>query len=40
MFLNWFIPALVNSRVGSPSGTTGEEAINVWPLAWKKSRKL
>ena len=24
--LNWFIPALVNSRVGSDKGTTGEEA--------------
>lgn len=26
MDLNWFIPALVNSRVGSDKGTTGEEA--------------
>ena len=24
--LNWFIPALVNSKVGSDSGTTGDEA--------------
>jgi hypothetical protein len=25
MGLNWFIPALVKSRVGSDSGTTGED---------------
>lgn len=29
MDLNWFIPALVNSRVGSDRGTTGEEATMI-----------
>src|SRR3954469_8609625 len=29
--LNWFIPALVNSSVGSSCGTTGELGTNVWP---------
>jgi hypothetical protein len=28
MDLNWFIPALVNSRVGSDRGATGEEGTN------------
>src|SRR5438046_10254859 len=37
--LNWFIPALVNSSVGSSCGTTGEEGTKVWPCFWmKKSR--
>src|SRR5215204_1676846 len=36
--LNWFIPALVNSSVGSSCGTTGELGTNVWPCrATKKS---
>src|ERR1700676_363588 len=29
--LNWFIPALVNSNVGSSCGTTGDDGTNVWP---------
>ena len=36
--LNWFIPALVNSSVGSSCGTTGELGTNVWPcFCTKKS---
>src|SRR6185295_13211703 len=31
--LNWFIPALVKSRVGSSRGTQGELGTNVWPPA-------
>ena len=34
--LNWFIPALVNSSVGSSCGTTGELGTNVWPCFWQK----
>ena len=34
--LNWFIPALVNSSVGSSPGTTGELATTWWPLDSKK----
>ena len=37
MSLNWFMPALVNSRVSSPSGTTGELGTNVCSLALKNS---
>src|SRR5256885_8313351 len=29
--LNWFMPALVNSSVGSSRGTTGDDGTNVWP---------
>src|SRR4029078_213284 len=37
--LNWFIPALVNSSVGSSCGTTGELGTKVWPcFCTKKSR--
>src|SRR4051794_23164700 len=36
--LNWFIPALVNSNVGSSCGTTGELGTNVCPcFSTKKS---
>jgi len=28
--LNWFIPALAKSSVGSSCGTTGEEGKRVW----------
>ena len=35
--LNWFIPALANSRVGSLWGTTLLEGTWVWPLVWKNS---
>src|SRR3712207_2205633 len=36
--LNWFIPAFVNSRVGSSCGTTGELGTNVCPCrSTKKS---
>jgi hypothetical protein len=38
--LNWFIPALVNSSVGSSPGTTGLEATMVWPLDSKNFRKV
>src|SRR5262249_41580288 len=37
--LNWFMPALVNSSVGSSSGTTLDDGTRVWPCFWtKKSR--
>src|SRR5438477_11288797 len=37
--LNWFMPALVNSSVGSSSGTTLEDGTAVWPcFLTKKSR--
>ena len=29
--LNWFMPALVNSSVGSSCGTTRRRGTNVWP---------
>src|SRR4051794_17083221 len=29
--LNWFMPALVNSSVGSSSGTTLDDGTKVWP---------
>src|SRR6187551_2340654 len=38
--LNWFIPAFVNSSVGSSPGTTGLEATTVWPFDSKNLRKL
>src|SRR4051794_32441126 len=34
--LNWFIPALVNSSVGSSCGTTGEDGTNAWPCFLQK----
>src|SRR5688500_7126847 len=34
--LNWFIPAFVNSSVGSSCGTTGELGTNVWPCRLTK----
>src|SRR5438067_8753119 len=34
--LNWFIPALVNSSVGSSCGTTGELGTNVCPCRVRK----
>src|SRR5262249_40370299 len=37
--LNWFMPALVNSSVGSSSGTTDDDGTAVWPCFFtKKSR--
>jgi hypothetical protein len=39
--LNWFMPALVKRRVGSSSGTTGEEGMWLWALdLQKKSTKV
>lgn len=40
MGLNWFMPALANSRVGSLWGTTLLEGTAVWPLLWKNSMKV
>ena len=40
MGLNWFMPALANSRVGSLWGTTLLEGTAVWPLPWKNSMKV
>ena len=37
--LNWFMPALVNSSVGSLAGTSEPLRTIRWPRAWKKSRK-
>jgi len=37
--LNWTMPELVNSRVGSFAGTSGAEGTISWPLPRKKSRK-
>src|SRR5215216_2122541 len=34
--LNWFIPALVNSSVGSSCGTTGDDGTNVCPCDFTK----
>ena len=31
MSLNWFMPAPVNSSVGSLAGTSESEAITLWP---------
>src|SRR5580700_5018477 len=39
-FLNCTMPALVNIRVGSLRGTSGDDGTTVWPLRAKKSRKL
>src|SRR5262249_6351735 len=37
--LNWFMPALANSSVGSSRGTTGLDGTIVWPCRlMKKSR--
>src|SRR5215468_4372130 len=43
--LNWFIPAFVNSSVGSSTGTHGEDGTNVCPsvlegLPWKNSMNV
>src|SRR4051794_15143093 len=38
--LNWFMPALVNSSVGSSPGTTGLEGTMVWPFDAKKLRNV
>src|SRR3954468_4000515 len=38
--LNWFMPAFVNSSVGSSPGTTGDEATMVWPFDSKNFRKV
>ena len=38
MGTNWFMPALVKSRLGA-SGIRLEEGTMVWPLDLKKSRK-
>ena len=38
--MNWFIPALVNSSVGSSPGTTGLEATTVWPFDAKNFRNV
>src|SRR6478609_2988423 len=38
--LNWFIPAFVNSSVGSSPGTSEELGTMVCPCFWKYSRKL
>src|SRR5262245_46021672 len=38
--LNWFIPALVNSSVGSSPGTTGELGTTWWPLDSKNDRNV
>jgi len=37
--LNWTMPALVKSRVGSFWGTREEEATRRWPFSSKKRRK-
>src|SRR5712692_7648219 len=34
------MPALVNIRVGSLRGTSGEDGTTAWPFRAKKSRKL
>src|SRR5690606_33159843 len=36
--LNWTMPELVNSRVGSLAGTSGAEGTISWPLPRKNSR--
>src|SRR5262249_36293696 len=38
--LNWTIPALVKSRVGSPAGTSEALGTKSWPRLLKKSTKL
>ncbi len=37
--MNWFMPALVNSSVGSFAGISELEATRVWPFSSKKRRK-
>src|SRR5262249_59454939 len=34
--LNWFIPALAKSSVGSSCGTTGDDGTKVCPCFWQK----
>src|SRR5450755_839695 len=34
--LNWFMPALVNSNVGSSRGTTLDDGTAVWPCFLQK----
>src|SRR5207249_6919381 len=34
--LNWFIPALAKSSVGSSCGTTGDDGTNWWPCFLQK----
>ncbi len=36
MGLNWFMPALVKSRVGSSSGALGLLGTKVWACFWTK----
>src|ERR1700727_2778408 len=38
--LNWFIPALVKSSVGSFDGTSDDECTSLCPFCTKKSRNL
>src|SRR6266542_521588 len=38
--LNWTIPALVKSRVGSPAGISEALGTTSWPRLLKKSKKL
>lgn len=39
--LTWFMPALTNSRLGSPLGRTGADGTSRCPCFWrKKSRKV
>src|SRR5438309_783070 len=38
--LNWFIPAFVNSSVGSSPGTTGLDGTTVCPFDAKKDRNV
>src|SRR3546814_961624 len=37
--LNWTMPELVNSKVGSLPGTSDAEGTIAWPRAAKKARK-
>ena len=38
--MNWFMPALVNIRVGSFLTTIGADGTTVWPFDAKKSRNF
>lgn len=41
MYVTWFIPALTNSRLGSPLGLTGEDGTTLWPYSsLKKSTNV
>jgi len=40
MSLNWFMPALVNIRVGSFLTTIGADGTMAWPFDAKKSRNF